>query len=122
MLDPVEPVYNPSRPDGQLKLTTIAFSSLWISMLAFLVTVPTVTQNSLHLLSTSCVIACHLLDFVVQGKITGRRTDNASGRHPIGTPSSRHFYVECPFCHNPASLSGLGPGVFADAEPSVSKH
>jgi len=69
-----------------------------------------------------CVIACHLLDFVVQGKITGRRTDNASGRHPTGTPSSRHFYVECPFCHNPASLSGLGPGVFADAEPSVSKH
>jgi len=34
------------------------------------VTVPTVMQNSLHPLSTSSIIACHLLDFMVQGKIT----------------------------------------------------
>jgi len=32
--------------------------------------VPTVTQNSLHPLSTSSIIAHHLLDFMVQGKIT----------------------------------------------------
>jgi len=39
-------------------------------MLTVLVTVPTVTQNSLNPLSTSSTIACHLLDFMVQGKIT----------------------------------------------------
>jgi len=35
-----------------------------------LVTVPTVTQTSLHPLSTSSITARHLLDFMVQGKIT----------------------------------------------------
>jgi len=35
-----------------------------------LIIVPTVMQNSLHPLSTSSVVASHLLDFVVQGKIT----------------------------------------------------
>jgi len=39
-------------------------------MLAVLVTVPTVTQNSLHPLPTSSITARHLLDFVVQVKIT----------------------------------------------------
>jgi len=39
-------------------------------MLAILVTAPTVMQNSLHPLSTSSFIAHHLLDFMVQGKIT----------------------------------------------------
>jgi len=39
----------------------------------------TVTQNSLHRVSTSCITACHLLDFMAQGKITmGRHTDNPS--------------------------------------------
>jgi len=33
-------------------------------------TVPTVIQNSLHPLSTSSTTACHILDFIVQGKIT----------------------------------------------------
>ena len=39
-------------------------------MLAVLVTVPTVMQNLLHPLSTSSIIARHLLDFNVPGKIT----------------------------------------------------
>jgi len=39
-------------------------------MLAELVTVPTVTQNSLHALSTSSITACHLLNFMVQEKTT----------------------------------------------------
>ena len=43
-----------------------AFNQLWISMPAVLVAVPTVTQNSLHPLSTSSITACHLLE----GEIT----------------------------------------------------
>ena len=43
---------------------------MWISMLAVLVTVPTVVQNVLHTLSTSSIIARRVLDFMVQGKIT----------------------------------------------------
>ena len=39
-------------------------------MPAVLGTVPTVTLNSLHPLSTSFVTARHLLDVMVQGKIT----------------------------------------------------
>jgi len=40
-------------------------------MSAVLVAVPTVTQNSLlHPLSTTSITARHLLDFMVQGKIT----------------------------------------------------
>jgi len=39
-------------------------------MPAVLVAVLTVMQNSLHPLSTSSIIARHLKDFVVQGKIT----------------------------------------------------
>ena len=39
-------------------------------MLAVLVTVPTVMQNLLHPLSTSSIIARHLLDFMAQGKTT----------------------------------------------------
>ena len=40
--DPVKPAYNQSRPDSRLRLTASAFNQLWISMLAVLVTVPTV--------------------------------------------------------------------------------
>jgi len=39
-------------------------------MPAVLVTVPTVTQNSLHHLSNSSITAHHLLDFMAQGKLT----------------------------------------------------
>jgi len=70
LLDPIKPAYDQSRPDDRLKLTASAFSRLWISMPPVLITVPTVMQNSLHPLSTSSVVASHLLDFVVQGKIT----------------------------------------------------
>jgi len=54
----------------------------------------TVTQNLLHLLSASSIIACYLLDVMVQGKITeadALATDNPSGHHPmqtIGAPAS----------------------------------
>ena len=45
-------------------------------MPAVLVTVPTVTKNSLHPLSTSSIIARHRLDFMVQGKITEADADD----------------------------------------------
>jgi len=47
------------------------YNRLRISMSAVLVAVPTVTQNSLlHPLSTSLITARHLLDVMVQAKIT----------------------------------------------------
>ena len=114
LLDPIKPAYNQSRPYGRLKLTASAFKQLWISMPAVLIAVPTtVTQNSLHPLSTSSITARQLLDFTVQAKITGRCTNNPSGRHPILTigaapsPSSPYFYTECPFCRNPLNVSWL---------------
>ena len=67
LLNPIKPAYNQSRPGGRLKLTASAFNRLWTSMPAVL---PTATQNLLHLLSTSCVTARHLLGSMVQGKIT----------------------------------------------------
>jgi len=72
LLDPITPAYNQSQPDGQLKLTVSAFNGLWISMPAVLVTVSTVTQNSLQPLSTSSIIAGHFLDFMAQGKNRGK--------------------------------------------------
>jgi len=84
-------------------------------MLAVLVTVPTVTQKS-HLLSASSNIARHLLDFIVQEKITEAdaltiHLDATPSRLLVPpTPSSPHFYTECPFCCNPPSLSWLGTG------------
>jgi len=66
----MKPAYNQSRPDGWLKLTASAFNRLFISMLTILVAVPTATKNSLHPLSTSSIIARHLLDFMLQGKKT----------------------------------------------------
>jgi len=39
-------------------------------MPAVRVAVATALQNSLHPLSTSSITACHILDFMVQGKIT----------------------------------------------------
>jgi len=62
--------FNTVLPDGWLKLTASTFNRLRISMPAVLVTVPTVKQKSLHPLSTSSITARHLLDFMVQGKIT----------------------------------------------------
>jgi len=57
---------DPIKLDGQLKLTASAFNRLWTSM----VTVPTVTQNSLQPLSAFSIVDCHLLGFMEQGKIT----------------------------------------------------
>jgi len=113
---PNKAAYNHSRLDGRLKLTASVFNRLWISMPAVLVAVPTVTQNSLHPLSTSSIIARHLLDFMVQEKDNSdRRTDSPSERHPIRTidappPASSHFHTECPFCRKPRNLSWLGTG------------
>jgi len=64
-LNPIKPAYNQSRLDSLLKLTASSCNRLWINMLAVLVTVPTVMQNSLHPLSTSSIIARHLLDLIV---------------------------------------------------------
>ena len=43
LLDPIKPAYD------QINITASAFKWLWISMPVVLVTVPTVTQNSLYL-------------------------------------------------------------------------
>jgi len=116
LIDPIKPAYNQSRLDGQLKLTASAFNQLWISMLAVLVTVPTVTQNSLHPLSTSSINARHLMDFMVRGKITEAGTQTT---HPDATtsepsmpppPSSPYFYLECPFCSNLPNLFWVRAG------------
>ena len=94
LLDPIKPAYNQSRLDGRLKLTASAFNQLWISMQAVLVTLPTVTQNLLHPLSTSSITARHLL----QGKITEadaltiRLDATQSGLSVPPPPSSPHFY------------------------------
>ena len=58
----IKPAYNQKSADD--------VKQPWISMPAVLVTVPNVTQNSLHPLSTSSITARHLLNCMVQGKIT----------------------------------------------------
>ena len=73
-------------------------------------------HNSLHPLSTSSIIACHLLDFMMHGKVK-----EAGESQSIRTPP--HSDCWCPhlcyppiftliffFCHNPPNLSWLGPG------------
>ena len=107
LLDPIEPAYNQSR---RLKLTASTFSRLWIIMLAVLVTVPTVSQNSLHPLSTSSITARHLLDFMVEGEITDSDAlticldATRSGLSVPPSPSFPPFYPKCPFCCNPPSF------------------
>ena len=71
-------------------------------MLAVLVTVPTVTQNTLHPLSTSSIAARRLLDFMVQGKITEAdaptvRLDAAISGLSVPPPATSPFYAKCPF-------------------------
>jgi len=71
-------------------------------MLTILVEVPTATKNSLHPLSTSSIIARHLLDFMLQGKKTEAdaptiRLDATQFRLSVPPPpSSPHFYTGCP--------------------------
>jgi len=98
LLDPITPAYNQGRLDGRLRLTASAFNWLWISMPAVLITVPTVMQNSLHPLSISSVIARHLLDFMVQGKITNQT------HQPIWTPPIRTTGAGCPHFRHPPFL------------------
>jgi len=80
-------------------------------MSAVLVTVPTVTQNSLHPLSTSSITG-----FYGAGKDNiGKCTDNPPERHPIGiigapTSTIPHFYAEWLLCCNPPNLSWLWTG------------
>jgi len=62
-------------------------------MPAVLVAVPTVTQISLHPISTSSIIAHHFLDFMVQGKITD---SDALTIHLDATSSGL-----CPHLHHP---------------------
>jgi len=107
-----------SQPDGQLKLTASAFNRLWTSMPAMtvLVAVPTVILNSLHHLSTSSITARHLLEFMVQGKITEAgaltiRLDATPSALSVPLPSSSpHVYTKCPFCHDPPNLPWLATG------------
>jgi len=116
LTDPIKP-YKQSRPDGQLKLTASAFSRLWISMPAVLITVPTVMQNSLHPLSTSSITARHLLDFMVQGKITEA---DALTVHLDATPSGQSVPPppSSPYALSAATLP-IYPGLGQAPMPSV---
>ena len=112
LLHPIKPAYNQSWSDGRLRLTASAFNPPWLSMPAVLVTVPTVLHISQHPLWTSTINACHLQDFMVQGKITEAYAVHDNWRHPIrtiGVPTSiiPHFHAECPFCRNRSNLSWL---------------
>ena len=82
LLNPIKPAYNQSQPDGRLKLTASTFNRLWISMLAVLLYC--YTELTASFISFS-IIARHLLDFVVQGKITVSVT--------VGCPSILHLSV-----------------------------
>jgi len=84
-LDPVKPAYNQSRPDGRLKLTASSFNLLRISMSAGLVTVPTVTQNSLTSSFINFVHYCSPSSglYGAAKDNRGRCIDNLTGRHPI---------------------------------------
>jgi len=83
-------------------------------MPAVLVMEPTVMQNLLHPLSPLSIIACRLVDFMVQGKITGADTltihldTTPSGISVPPPPIIPHFYTECSFCYNPPISSWLG--------------
>jgi len=112
LLDPITPAYNKSRPDGRLKLTASAFNIMdqYASSLKF--SVSTVMQ-SLHPLSASPIIARHLLDFMVQGKITEHQQSVGTPPHvDYRCPNLNHpyFYVECPSCCNPPNLSWFETG------------
>jgi len=82
-------------------------------MQAVLVAVPTAMQNSLQPLSTFSINAHHLLDFMVEGKITEAdvltvhldTTPSGLSMPPPPSPRRSHFYAECPFCCDPLNLS-----------------
>jgi len=78
-------------------VVSLTCNHLWISMPAILVTVPTVSQNSLHPLSTSSIIACRILDSMVQGTIT-----EAAAPTTRGTPPNLDY--RCPHIHHPPFL------------------
>jgi len=69
-------------------------------MPAVLVAVSTVTQNSLHPLSTFSITACHLLDFMVQVKIT-----EADALTSIRMPP--HPDYRCRHLHHPTVLGQM---------------
>ena len=97
---------------GQLNgcVCVCAFNRLWISILAVLVAVPTVVQNSLYFLHYSLPSSGF---YSTEKDNRCRCTENLSGCHIIRTigappPSSPNFYAKYPFCRNPANLSWLG--------------
>ena len=77
-------------------------------MPAVLVTVPTVTQNLLHPLSTSSITTCHLLDFTEQGKLTEADASTIRLDAPTsGLSDHPPFLCQIPFMPQP---SWLGAG------------
>jgi len=76
-------------------------------MPTILVTVRAVTQNSLHPLSASSIIACRFLEFMLQGKITDA---DAPTIHLDATPSGHqcpHLYHPPNFTWNAVSVANL---------------
>jgi len=78
-------------------------------MPAVLVAVPNVTQNSVHPLSISSIIARHLVDFMVQGKITvaAAPTICLDATSSIIPP----FLCQTPFLLHPSQFVLLGTGI-----------
>ena len=80
-------------------------------MLAVVVTVPTVMQNSLHSLSTSSTIARHLLDFMLQGKTTEAKAPTI---RLDATPSGLSVpHLHHPPIFTPTALSAITLPIYA---------
>ena len=92
-------------------------------MPAVLVTVATDTQNSLHPLSTSSITARHLLDFMVQGKITATDTPTIRLNATPSGLSMPHLHHPPIFTPNALSAASLAiyPGL-AQAPNNVGLH
>jgi len=87
----------------RLKLTASAFNGLRIRTLAVMVAGPTVMQNSQHPLLSYSTTARHLLDLMLQGKITETEAPTIREDATRSGLSAPHlhpltFYAECPFC------------------------
>ena len=100
LLDRIKPAYNPSRPDGRLRLTATTFNRLWISSqytsTYCYAELAASFINFLHYCSPSS-------GFYGAGKDNrGRQTDATPSRllvRPL--PSSPHFHTKCLFVPQP---------------------
>ena len=106
LLNPIKPAYNQSQPDGRLKLTASTFNRLWISMLAVLLYC--YTELTASFISFS-IIARHLVDFVVQGKITVSVTVGCPSILRLSVPSVNSSCGRQLCCRSRAFAADIDP-------------